>query len=474
MNLTTRLLEWMLGPLLFFWIVSMGTAYMVAKASSDTATDQHLETVLAALSAEWQEARDKAARVDFPSRWVRQWLLDGPVGPVRFVILDSRWEVSAGDTDLGAALQSFQPVFQKSERAFSGESAEGIDLTLGQNRYRVRSARVSLDPDGDPSFVLVAQDKAIGAPMIRNILLGEAIPQSAVLLLAMALVLYGITYLGRPMSDLRRQLAERSADNLRPIELRSIPRELEPLIEALNSLIERLQQSLAAQHRFISDAAHQLRTPLAALRTQTELLLNLPEGEQKERALQRLLSTAKRASRLANQLLSLARAESAATSGELDTVDVLKLCESVVTDVADVAIEKDLELSFDRDESDFRIRGDPTLLGEMIRNLLDNAFKYTPRGGSVLLQALGATRTLVVEDSGPGIAEADREAVFAPFARRSVISNETGHLIGGTGLGLAIVREVIRQHGGSIAIETSQWGGARFVVRLPANKAASA
>ncbi len=464
MNLTARLLEWMIGPLLFFWLISIGTAYLAALATANIAVDQHLESVALVLKSEWQQAQTSAANFDFPSSWSRQWLLQGPKGSVEFAVVDEFWNLKSGDAGFSQALLDYQALFLSRRACTAGTLSEATDLVLELSPHRVRCVEASSGPDR--LLIFVAQNKHYQTPFIRSILLSEAIPQSVILLLALGLVWYGITYVSRPMSELRDQLSARGTENLTAIETHSVPHELEPLMQGINELMSRLRQSLLAQQRFISDAAHQLRTPLAALRTQSELLISLPEGVKREHALQRLLSTTERAIRLSTQLLSLARAGSAATTADRSRINLGTLCESVVTDVAETAIARDLEFSYDAGDADFEVLGDETLLGELIRNLLDNAFKYTPRQGSVSLSLNALHRELLVEDSGPGIPAGERESIFAPFARRSLMDRDTGHAIAGSGLGLASVREVARAHRAEISVSESVLGGARFSLRF--------
>lgn len=152
------------------------------------------------------------------------------------------------------------------------------------------------------------------------------------------------------------------------------------------------------------------------------------------------MATGRRASRLANQLLALARAESMGTTGVRQPVLLNALCESVARDVLPQAIEREIDFAFEPAPAELAVMGDATLLGELARNLVDNAFQRTPRGGSVVLAVLGEPSRIVVDDSGPGVAEADRERVFAPFSRVAQLDTESGTPIPGTGLGLAIVR----------------------------------
>ena len=192
----------------------------------------------------------------------------------------------------------------------------------------------------------------------------------------------------------------------------------------------------------------------------------MPDGVDRDQAMRRLMATGERTSHLATQLLTLARVESAGTTAVRQDIDLNMLCESVAHDVVSIAIEREIDFALETCETPVVIVGDPTLLGELIRNLLDNAFKYTPKGGGVVLAVHGSPASIAVEDSGPGVDESDYERIFAPFARVARIDRDIGAAVGGTGLGLAIVREVAQAHSATVGIERSRMGGASFVVRF--------
>jgi two-component system sensor histidine kinase TctE len=303
--------------------------------------------------------------------------------------------------------------------------------------------------------------------LLRSILVYEAIPQTVAIVIAVMLVWYGLAYVVRPMKRLKQHLDERGVRDLRALPTQLAPGELMPLIQSINDLMLRLQRSLGAQNRFIANAAHQLRTPLAAMRAHSELLRRTDHPDRQRETIDQLLATSARANRLASQLLSLVRAESSATTAQTDEVDLNELCRSVASEVLPLAMERDIEFGFEPSDERAIIVGDATLLSELVHNLVDNALKYTPRGGTVSIGVRHSPFSLFVEDSGPGISVDERERIFAPFARAARFEADSNHAIAGSGLGLAIVDEVARAHRARIEVERSRFGGAMFSVTFP-------
>jgi two-component system sensor histidine kinase TctE len=233
----------------------------------------------------------------------------------------------------------------------------------------------------------------------------------------------------------------------------------------MNDLLERLSVALGAQQRFIADAAHQLRTPLAGLKTQTELALRQAQADDVRQTLQQLHAATERTTRLVNQLLSLARAEpQGGRVHVLGTLDLARLARDATTEWVPRALEHDIDLGFDGSEAPARVQGDPVLLREMLNNLLDNAIRYTQHGGQVTVRVEPDTTRvrLSVEDNGPGIPAAQRERVFERFYR------VLGTGVEGCGLGLAIVRVIAESHGGEASLDAGAGGDGTIVqVTLP-------
>jgi two-component system, OmpR family, sensor histidine kinase TctE len=471
MSFAGRLLEWLLAPLLFLWLLSVGITFLAARETVDTALDDQLNLAANLIYEEWRDLAAETAQLGmvsrvFPSPSVRRILNNDRAYPIRFLITDSKARVLAGDDEMSPLLRAAEGELQKFDTA-QRDPGNGIN-TVADDDF-VRAVRFYIDVGGERQNLAVSQSRSRQDRLLRTILFYEAIPQSFVLLIAIFLVWYGLAYVVRPMRTLKSHLDSRGGDNLVALPVQLAPKELEPLIESINSLMARLNTSLAAQRRFIANAAHQLRTPLAALRAHSELLKRANDTQHRNYAADQLLATSSRASRLANQLLSMARAESSGTTAQFDRVELNQLCRDVAQEILPLALDRHIEFAFDACETPLAVRGDATLLTELTHNLIDNALKYTPQHGTVLLALYANPVRIVVEDSGPGISEDERERVFAPFARIARFEAGSDHAIGGTGLGLAIVEEVARSHNAVVKIDKSRWGGAMFTVTFTAS-----
>ncbi|EJE51813.1 signal transduction histidine kinase [Acidovorax sp. CF316] len=284
----------------------------------------------------------------------------------------------------------------------------------------------------------------------------------------------------QPLNQLEQRIRARNPDDLSPLDDRTVPLEVAPLVSSVNDLLTRLHDSLATQKRFLADAAHQLKTPLAGLRMQADLAQR--EGtstEELKRSLQQIGRSSIRATHTVNQLLALARAEGSGVGFARQPCDLARLAIEVVRDSVPRALEKRIDLGYDGAEPGSPgvwVDGNPTLLKELVRNLVDNALNYTPSApdrpgvvtARVLADTFGRVLLLQVEDSGPGVPESERDLVFQPFYRA------LGSDADGSGLGLPIVLEIARKHGAEVQLEDAHPGmqppGARFSVRFAASE----
>ena len=329
---------------------------------------------------------------------------------------------------------------------------------------------------GPLALVQVAETLDKRSVLAAEIIKGVMLPQFVTLPLAVLLVWLALVQAIKPLNRLEERIRARRPDDLSPLDTQAVPLAVAPLVASVNDLLLRLKDSIATQKRFLADAAHQLKTPLAGLRMQADLAQR--EGtntEELKQSLRQIGRASIRATHTVNQLLALARAEAGTAAMSRQPCDLARLTTEVVRDSVPRAMERSIDLGYEGAQPGaphVELDGNPTLLKELIRNLLDNAINYTPSSAEapgvitarVLPDPLGRHIVLQVEDSGPGIAPAERELVFQPFYRA------LGNDVDGSGLGLPIAREIAEQHHASIAVEDARPGhvppGARFVVRF--------
>ena len=267
----------------------------------------------------------------------------------------------------------------------------------------------------------------------------------------------------RPLQKLAGDLGRRRPYSLSPLGTEDLPKEIRPLVEALNDLLERLGHALEGQRQFIADAAHELRTPLTAVQLQVQVMQQTKAEQEREDALTQIRSGVARASHLVHQLLTLARLEPEDWQRPLVSVDLRALVTSVVGDHVPTAVQRQIDLGVDHDE-EVTVPGDIEGLRVMLGNLLDNAIRYSPIGSriDVSLRRVDESARIEVLDRGPGIPAAERSQVFDRFYRRPGMREP------GSGLGLAIVREVAARHGGDVSLADGDDGvGLRVIVSLP-------
>jgi len=286
--------------------------------------------------------------------------------------------------------------------------------------------------------------------------------------LVLLLVLGGIIWIRvarslRPLTRLTAQLRQRRPFALDSLPEQGLPEELQPLVEALNELLGRLHDVFEGQRRFIADAAHELRTPITAVRLQAQVLQLARRDEERTQALQQVRAGIARASHLVSQLLTLARLEPGGQAPAFELVDLGTIVKEVVAEQAPAAVKRNIDLGVSECEP-VVLCGDPEGLRVLLGNLLTNALRYSPAGGrvDVVLRRESEQARLDVVDNGPGIPPAERERVFERFYRRPGSEGD------GSGLGLAIVREIVARHLGAIELtDVERSSGLRVSVRLP-------
>jgi len=502
-SLFGEILDWMLAPLLMLWPMSVALTWVVAAAIANKPYDRELgqlaqnlaETAAARLAAGARSSAvltlelERSAAVILRSSGGGEGALavdeDGdvrpdPGGPDRrwIQILGTRGELLAGEARLPVPFDD----------GLQGGSVYIRDEQLGDDVVRVAAVRLrnAAVPSAGlmEAVVLVQVAETLGARsrLATEIIKGVILPQFAILPVAVLLVWFALSRGIRPLADLQARIRSRKSDDLSPIAEGNVPLEVAPLVRSVNDLLHRLDASMTAQRHFLADAAHQLKTPLAGLRTQAELAgRELDSGRidaaSLRHSLRQIAISSQRAAHMVNQLLAMARADDDGQKLRQQPLDLAAIVRAVVRDAVPRALERRLDLGYEGPESSATGRasvvGEPVLLGELVRNLVDNALQYTPAGGAITARILreGDFWVLQVEDNGPGVPEDERERVFQPFYR------VLGTLVDGSGLGLAIVREIAERHGGTVvvtdafpdAVAAAAGGvGALFTVRLPA------
>ncbi len=456
-SLFGEILDWMLAPLLLLWPMSVALTWLVAQSIANRPYDRDLaemaRTIARQVVIEPAAESSKSSRVRLRLPEIATELLrTDDIDRVMFQVLGVRGELVAGDRDLPTPEEAHAPPQELKYRD---------DLA---NNEAVRISYLWLAPTGvageSPPLIQVAETLNKRSQLATEIIKGVIVPQFVVLPVAVLLVWLALARGIRPLNELQQRIRQRASGDLSPIEARNVPEEVAPLVNAINDLLSRLDQSLSAQKHFLADAAHQLKTPLAGLRMQAELAQReIDAGEQDPRALksslQHIAHSSQRAAHMVNQLLAMARAEDKESAHRLQRVDLSELARETVHDFVPKALDKRIDLGYESPASSAApshvLMGQAVLLREMIRNLVDNALQYTPAGGTVTVRdgidAAAQVAWLQVEDTGPGIAQAERELVFQPFYRA------LGTDVDGSGLGLAIVREIVVQHGGEITLD---------------------
>jgi two-component system, OmpR family, sensor histidine kinase TctE len=465
-SLFGEILDWMLTPLLLLWPISLVLTWLVAQGIASRPFDRSLEYNVHAL-AQLITVEPQHALFMRPLP-ANELLRTDDADTVYYQVLGPEGEFLAGERTL--------PAPPLGERRVPGE-VRTREIEFNGADLKVAYMWVPMDlPNSKPALVQVAETLDKRSLLATEIVKGVMLPQFVILPLAVLLVWLALIQAIKPLSKLEERIRARSPDDLSPLDVDAVPLEVVPLVSSVNDLLMRLQDSITTQKRFLADAAHQLKTPLAGLRMQADLAQR--EGantDDLKQSLRQIGRSSIRATHTVNQLLALARAESSGSTIQHQPCDLARLTMDVVQDFLPRAMEKHLDLGFEGVEpgtDGVVLQGNPTLLQEMVRNLVDNAINYTPSSAEkpgmvtarVLVDPFSKALVLQVEDTGPGIPVAERELVFQPFYR--ALGNEAD----GSGLGLPIVMEIARQHHASISIDDVKPGaalpGASFTLRF--------
>ncbi|WP_434660959.1 sensor histidine kinase N-terminal domain-containing protein [Paraburkholderia sp. A3BS-1L] len=456
-SLFGEILDWMLAPLLLLWPMSIAVTYLVAKSIANGPFDRALETDAYVLARQIHPVNG-VAELSLPAS-TRDFLRADNVDSVFYQVLGSRGELVGGDREMPLPRDDDRPPAGLVE--FRDDMLHGIDIRVAYTTVELPNLSGS-----QPVLVQVAETLDKRRQLANDIIKGVILPQFVILPLAILLVWFGLSRGLAPLHALESNMRMRRPDDLSPLEARRAPPEIEPLVTSFNDLLTRLEQNMQLQKRFIADAAHQMKTPLAGLRTQAELALRQDASAEVHRSLEQIATSSEHAARLVTQLLALARAENRMTGQIFAPVDIADVARHAVRDWVQPALAKQMDLGYEGPESEandgdergtqdravpVQVDGNPVMLREMLSNLIDNAIRYTPAGGRITVRVRPEPAAhvvhLEVEDTGIGIPAAERERVQERFYR---ILGRDGD---GSGLGLAIVREIATMHGGTLTID---------------------
>jgi two-component system, OmpR family, sensor histidine kinase TctE len=471
-SLFGEILDWMLTPLLVIWPASLVLTWLVAQGIASAPFDRALEHNTQALS---QSVSVNQGKPFFNlSAPVREILRADDDDQVFYQVLGSKGEFLNGERELPLPDDEVQETGRVKLR--DGEF-RGQEVRIAWMYVRLQAIDGdAAELDAKPFLIQVAETCEKRSRLATEIVKGVMLPQFIVLPLAVFLVWLALARGIRPLRELEDRIRARRPDDLSPIETQAVPLEVTPLVHSVNELFDRERQSLVAQRRFLADAAHQLKTPLAGLRMQADLALRAQTSEAElKQSLKQISRASVSATRTVNQLLALARAEGSGQSLPMQSVDVAQLVIEVVRDALPRAMERHFDMGYeglDAGDANASIQGHPALLLELVRNLVDNALNYVPstpeHSGVITLRVsaepIGSVLLLQVEDNGPGIALSERELVLQPFYR------SLGQEADGSGLGLAIVAEIAKRHGAQLLLDdvdaTASRPGARFTLRF--------
>ncbi|MFC5476392.1 sensor histidine kinase [Paraherbaspirillum soli] len=453
-SLFGEILDWMLVPLLLLWPISIAITYLVAKSIANQPFDRALDDSVTLLSQQVSEAHGKVVtRLNGPAR---DFLRADEVDNVYFLITGPHGEYVDGDHDLPLPAAEDEPSHPGAVQ-FQNSALHGRDVRIAYTYVDLRNlGDANSGKGGPPRMALVQVGETLDkrAQLANEIIKGVILPQFLILPIALALIWFALARGLSPLSELQQRIRARRPDDLSPIESGQVPEEISPLVNSLNDMLARLSHTIQTQKRFMADAAHQMKTPLAGMRMQSELALRQTDREDIHRSLEQLAKSSESATRLVNQLLSLASAENQAQqSTPLVPIELSELARQTVQDWVPASFAQRIDLGFEPASQPLTVLGNPVMLGELLNNLIDNALRYTPAEGSVTVRVRGERSAglaiLEVEDTGPGIAPSEREHIFQRFYR-ILDSNRSG-----SGLGLAIVREIAQQHDAEITVSAN-------------------
>ncbi len=452
LSLKRQLLLWLLLPQLVLWSVGGVLAWRIALSYADTGIDQSLKQSVRALARQVKPV-GSGLLVDFP-RAAQDVLEQDPTDRMGYMVSSPPGSFVLGNGQLppppeGIPIQVGEPLIYDARVADKRVRVALLDVTYGESNAPQRLR------------VQVAKSLAVQERVARELVFDMLVPLAALGVLLGLLINAGIARGLHPLKRLEAQLGDRTGpalSSLPPIELAQAPQEVHSLALAVNELLDAVRRSLSQEKRFVNDAAHQLRTPLAGLVSQSELALQETELRPLQERLAKVHAGALRSAHLVHQLLSLARTEAEVA---LHPLDLAQLAREVAREWTPKALAAQVDLGYEGDDT-VLVAGEKLLLREVLNNLIDNALHYAGAGATLTVRVTRIDQRcrLEVEDDGPGLPEADLPRAFERFWRAS-------ELPGGCGLGLAIVAEIAHRHGGTATALAKQPHGLLIRIELP-------
>jgi len=476
-SLARQLLLWVLLPQMVLWVAGGVGSYKFAAGYANKAVDESLLQASRSLARQLKPVGN-GLLIDFP-RAAQDVLEVDPEDRQLYMVSSPPGQFILGNQSLPLPPDFFnangkpfpqlnKPYFyngtmpEHNKGARHAPPGQPLRLVALYLRFGEESATPQT------MLVQVARSSANREELAQRILVDMLLPMSILILLLTLIVWLGIRAGLSPLARLRQQVEGRAPTDLAPLQLASAPRELWSLATAINTLLSAVQNTVATQKRFIGDAAHQLRTPLAGLKSQTEIALQLATDPELRARLQRVHDSATRSAHLVNQLLTLARAEpESVMAHDRKRFDLQRMAQTLTAEWVPRALRAHIDLGLDDSATaPAWIEANELLVREALTNLIDNALHYAGTGSQVTVRVMAdhtnATplALLQVSDNGPGLTPAERERVFERFVRASDVGQ-------GCGLGLAIVKEIVERHQGEVQLDAVLPHGLCVSIRLP-------
>ena len=440
-SLFGQIIAWMLIPLAVLWPLSFLVSYNLGRNIADAPFDQSLKNSVVSLRQQLQSS--------YAERALSAWGLNVPSNDKQDQVYYQIANIDS-ETILGSVVMPKPPGVMAFNEIILYDAqmyGEPVRVAYTWVDRSNQSSIYSADKSNNRLLIQVAETLHKREGLARQILQGVTLPQLVFLPISMLLIWFGLSRgIGR-LKRLRAEMAERDSQDLSDLSTTDAPEELQPLVHGFNDVLSRLRRHIALQKRFLTDTAHQIKTPLAGLQTHAEFALQTSNIDEQRNSLKQIAASSERTARLVNQLIALSHTEHLAEERlELSTVDLAVIARQQTIFAADRALAKGLAIALEVPETSVWVQAHALMLGELIKNLIDNAIFYTHTSLTVRVTVLEQTAHVYVLDDGPGIPIDEREEVFEPF--HSILGAQNN----GSGLGLAIAAQIAKMHHTTIDI----------------------